>query len=71
MGVALFFVCGSITTWDELIRVFLAKFFPPGKTASLRNQTTSFLQREDESLDQAWERFKDILNYVHMMVFKG
>ena len=25
------------TTWDELMRAFLAKFFPPCQTASLRN----------------------------------
>jgi len=28
---------GCITTWDELARAFLAKFFPLIKTASLRN----------------------------------
>jgi len=33
---------GYITTWDELIRTFLTKFFPPSKTASLRNQITNF-----------------------------
>ena len=52
---------GSITTWDELTRAFLAKFFPPSKTASLRNQITSFTQRDDELLYEAWERFKDLL----------
>ena len=52
---------GFVTTWDELTKVFLAKFFPPSKTASLRNQITSFTQREDESLYEAWERFKDLL----------
>jgi len=52
---------GSVTTWDELTKVFLAKFFPPSKTGSLRNQITSFAQREDESLYEAWERFKDLL----------
>ena len=51
----------SITMWDELIKAFLAKFFPPSKTASLRNQITSFAQRQDESLYEAWERFKDLL----------
>ena len=48
-------------TCDELTKVFLAKFFPASKTASLRNQITSFSQREDESLYEAWERFKDLL----------
>jgi len=33
---------GCITTWDELTRIFLAKFFPPSKTVSLRNQITNF-----------------------------
>jgi len=36
-----------ITTWDELTRAFLAKFFPPSKTLGLRNQNTNFLQKED------------------------
>ena len=51
----------SITTWDELTRVFLAKFFPPSKIASVRNQITTFSQREDESLYEGWEQFKDLL----------
>jgi len=51
----------SITMWDELTKGFLAKFFPPSRTTSLRNQITSFTQREDESLCEAWERFKDLL----------
>jgi len=50
-----------LTTWDELTKVFLAKFFPPSKTASLRSQITNFLQIEDETLYEAWEHFKDLL----------
>jgi len=49
---------GSITTWDELTKPFFKMFFPPSKTASLRNQIMSFTQREDESLYEAWKRFK-------------
>jgi len=30
----------SITMWEELIRAFLAKYFPPSKTMHLRNQIT-------------------------------
>jgi len=59
--VATFATIGSVTTWDELTKVFLAKFFPPSKMASLRNQITSFAQREDESLYEAWEQFNDLL----------
>ncbi|GJZ27371.1 zinc finger, CCHC-type containing protein [Tanacetum coccineum] len=28
---------GSITTWEDLTTRFLAQFFPPGRTAKLRN----------------------------------
>ena len=44
---------GSISTWEELTKAVLVKFFPPSKTASLRNQITSFTQREDETLYEA------------------
>ncbi|KAL5549438.1 hypothetical protein UlMin_004669 [Ulmus minor] len=52
---------GSITTWDELVQRFLSKFFPPAKTAKLRNEITSFTQYDQESLYEAWERFKEML----------
>jgi len=52
---------GLITTWDELIKIFVTKFVAPSKTVSLRNQITSFAQKEDKSLYEAWEHFKDIL----------
>ncbi|XP_020272344.1 uncharacterized protein LOC109847526 [Asparagus officinalis] len=52
---------GSITTWDQLSEAFLAKYFPPSKTAQLRNQITTFTQKEGESLYDAWERYKDLL----------
>jgi len=52
---------GCITAWDELTRAFVVKFFLLRKTASLRNQITNFLQRDDEMLYEAWEHFKDPL----------
>ena len=52
---------GSISSWDELTKAFFARFFPPSKMASLKNQITSFTQREDETLYEAWERFKDLI----------
>ena len=39
---------GCIKTWDELTKVFLAKFFP----SSLRNQITTFSQKEE--WDSLW-----------------
>ena len=51
----------SITTWDDLRKVFLARYFPPSKTAVFRNQITRFTQIQGESLFEAWERYKDLL----------
>jgi len=55
---------GSITASDELIKFFLAKFFPPVKTATLKNQITTFAQRDDETLYEGWEQFKDLLLHL-------
>ena len=52
---------GSITTWDSLAEKFLLKYFPPCKTAKLRNDISSFMQIDGESLYDTWERFKDLL----------
>src|ERR1044072_9500143 len=51
----------SITTWDELKKVFLARYFPPSKTAMLRANINGFRQKYNESIFEAWERYKDML----------
>ena len=50
----------SIITFDQLAQAFLNRFFPPGKAARLRNEILSFQQFENESLYEAWERFKEL-----------
>ncbi|GJY33187.1 zinc finger, CCHC-type containing protein [Tanacetum coccineum] len=55
---------GSITTWEDLTTRFLAQFFPPGRTAKLRNDILMFQQHQGESLSEAWTRFKDLLQKV-------
>ena len=52
---------GSITTWNDLAQKFLSKYFPPAKTAKLRNDITTFSQFGNESLYESWERFKELL----------
>ncbi|KAG8491810.1 hypothetical protein CXB51_015017 [Gossypium anomalum] len=52
---------GSITTWEQMTKKFLLKYFPPEKTAKLRNDISSFVQMDLETLYDAWERFKDLL----------
>ncbi|GKA27095.1 MAK10-like protein [Tanacetum coccineum] len=55
---------GSITTWEDLTTRFLAQFFPPKRTAKLRNDILMFQQHHEESLSEAWTRFKDLLQKV-------
>nr|GFA57209.1 reverse transcriptase domain-containing protein [Tanacetum cinerariifolium] len=51
----------SILTWEYLVSKFINQFFPPSKTTYLRNEITNFLQKSNETFDEAWERFKDLL----------
>ncbi|CAJ2652085.1 unnamed protein product [Trifolium pratense] len=51
----------SVATWNELKKVFLARYFPPSKTAMLRAQINGFRQRDNESLFEAWERYKEMI----------
>ena len=52
---------GSITSWDQMRREFLARFFPPSKTTQLRAKLYQFTQKDGESLYDVWERFKEML----------
>lgn len=52
---------GAITTWEELVQRFLAKYFSPTKTAKLRNDITIFIQWKNESLHETWVCYKDLL----------
>nr|GEY83559.1 reverse transcriptase domain-containing protein [Tanacetum cinerariifolium] len=38
--------------------MFLGKYFPPSLVTKLRNEITNFRQRPDESLFEAWKRYK-------------
>nr|GEU65992.1 reverse transcriptase domain-containing protein [Tanacetum cinerariifolium] len=51
----------SILTWEDLVSKFINQFFPPSKTTYLRNEITNFLQNPNETFNEAWERFKDLL----------
>ncbi|GJU00354.1 zinc finger, CCHC-type containing protein [Tanacetum coccineum] len=55
---------GSITTLEDLTTRFLAQFFPPERTAKLRNDTLMFQQHHGESLSEAGTHFKDLLKKV-------
>nr|GEX63148.1 hypothetical protein [Tanacetum cinerariifolium] len=51
----------SILTWEDLVSKFINQFFPPSKTTYLRNEITNFLQKPNETFNEVWERFKDLL----------
>nr|GEU46425.1 hypothetical protein [Tanacetum cinerariifolium] len=51
----------SILTWEDLVLKFINQFFPPSKTTYLRNKIINFLQKPNETFNEAWERFKDLL----------
>nr|GFC96896.1 reverse transcriptase domain-containing protein [Tanacetum cinerariifolium] len=51
----------SILTWEDLVSKFINQFFTPSKTTYLRNEIINFLQKSNETFNEAWERFKDLL----------
>nr|GEY10459.1 reverse transcriptase domain-containing protein [Tanacetum cinerariifolium] len=51
----------SILTWEDLVSKFINQFFPPSKTTYLRNEIINFLHKPNETFNEAWERFKDLL----------
>nr|GEU52109.1 reverse transcriptase domain-containing protein [Tanacetum cinerariifolium] len=51
----------SILTWKDLISKFINKLFPPSKTTYLQNEIINFLQKPNETFNEAWEHFKDLL----------
>ncbi|XP_052116512.1 uncharacterized protein LOC127746651 [Arachis duranensis] len=50
----------SLTTWEEVVNRFLARFYPPQRINRLRAEVQTFRQQDRETLYEAWERFKDL-----------
>nr|GEY83836.1 reverse transcriptase domain-containing protein [Tanacetum cinerariifolium] len=48
----------SIPTFDDMMRKFLSKYFPPLMVTKLKNEITDFRQKPNESLFEACERYK-------------
>nr|GEV55377.1 reverse transcriptase domain-containing protein [Tanacetum cinerariifolium] len=48
----------SIHSFDDMMRKFLSKYFPPSMVTKLRKEITEFEQKPHESLFEAWERYK-------------
>ena len=52
---------GLVNNWEELVEVFMSRFFPLALTLERRGEIIVFKQGEDESLYNAWERYKKLL----------
>nr|GEZ87074.1 hypothetical protein [Tanacetum cinerariifolium] len=53
----------SIQSFDNMMRKFLSKYFPPSTMTKLRNEITNFRQDPNESLLEAWEPYKLSINW--------
>ncbi|XP_027368228.1 uncharacterized protein LOC113874203 [Abrus precatorius] len=51
---------GSITSWQDMKRMFLEKFFLASRAASIRKEICGIRQITRETLDEYWERFKKL-----------
>nr|GEY13728.1 reverse transcriptase domain-containing protein [Tanacetum cinerariifolium] len=51
----------SILTWEDIVSKFINQFFSLSKTTYLRNEIINFLQKPNETFNEAWEHFKDLL----------
>ena len=57
---------GSIDNWEELVEAFMERFFPPTLTTKRRREIIDFKQGEEESLYNAWEKYKKLLKRFPM-----
>ena len=57
---------GSVNNWEELVEAYMSRFFPPALTSDRRGEIIVFKQGDDESLYNAWERYKRLLKRCPM-----
>jgi hypothetical protein len=57
--------------WNKLTKKFCEKFFPISKVQHLRRQLITFTQREEEGIDQAWNRFNELIEQGPRLGFSG
>ena len=55
-----------MNTWDELVEGFMGRVFPTALTSERRGEIIVFKQGKEESLYNAWERYKKLLKRCPM-----
>jgi len=51
---------GSIGTWNAIKKIFLEKYFPASRVASIRKEICGIRQSHGETLSEYWERFEQL-----------
>ena len=57
---------GSMNNWKELVEAYMSIFFPLALTSERKEEIIVFKQGGDESLYNAWERYKRLLKICLM-----
>jgi hypothetical protein len=57
--------------WSKLTKKFCEKFFPISKVQHLRRKVITFMQREEEGIDQNWNRFNELIEQGPRFGFSG
>jgi hypothetical protein len=57
--------------WNKLTKTFCEKFFAISKVQHLRRPVITFLQGEEEGIDQAWNRFNEFIKQGPRLSFSG
>jgi hypothetical protein len=57
--------------WNKSTKKFCEKFFPISKVQHLRRQVIPFTQGEEEGIDQAWNRFNELIEQGPRLSFSG
>ncbi|XP_056685629.1 uncharacterized protein [Spinacia oleracea] len=51
----------SLTSWNKVMEAFINKYSSPAQTADYRSKMMTFKERTDETLQESWERFNELL----------
>jgi hypothetical protein len=57
--------------WNKLTKKFCEKFFPISKVQHLKRQVITFMHEEEEGIDQAWNRFNELIEQGPRLDFSG
>ena len=48
----------SVATWDEMVELFLEKYYPPSEALKRQAEVISYAMQPQENIQEAWKRFK-------------